>query len=44
MCSLLFSASLACVIGIVVCCCLQCVFAILYAVAEQVCHLVSFYM
>ncbi|RRT40847.1 hypothetical protein B296_00057378 [Ensete ventricosum] len=32
-----FCVALACVIGIAVCCCLPCIIAILYAVADQVC-------
>jgi len=31
-----FCVALACVIGIAVCCCLPCIIAVLYAVAEQV--------
>jgi hypothetical protein len=31
-----FCVALACVIGIAVCCCLPCIIAILYAVADQV--------
>jgi hypothetical protein len=34
-----FCVALACVIGIAVCCCLPCIIAILYAVADQVCSL-----
>ena len=34
-----FCVALACVIGIAVCCCLPCIIAILYAVADQVCQL-----
>jgi hypothetical protein len=34
-----FCVALACVIGIAVCCCLPCIIAILYAVADQVCYL-----
>lgn len=33
-----FCVALACVIGIAVCCCLPCIIAILYAVADQVFH------
>ena len=36
-----FCVALACVIGIAVCCCLPCIIAILYAVADQVCCLVD---
>lgn len=32
-----FCVALACIIGIAVCCCLPCIIAILYAVADQVC-------
>lgn len=31
-----FCVALACVVGIAVCCCLPCIIAILYAVADQV--------
>jgi hypothetical protein len=31
-----FCVALACVIGIAVCCCLPCIIALLYAVADQV--------
>lgn len=31
-----FCVALACVIGIAVCCCLPCIIAVLYAVADQV--------
>ena len=31
-----FCVTLACIIGIAVCCCLPCIIAIMYAVAEQV--------
>lgn len=34
-----FCVALACIIGIAVCCCLPCIIAILYAVADQVPHL-----
>lgn len=48
-----FCVALACVIGIAVCCCLPCIIAVLYAVADQVriitnssyilsCHIVLF--
>lgn len=31
-----FCVALACIIGIAVCCCLPCIIALLYAVADQV--------
>ena len=34
-----FCVALACIIGIAVCCCLPCIIAVLYAVADQVIHL-----
>lgn len=33
-----FCVALACIIGIAVCCCLPCIIALLYAVADQVSH------
>lgn len=34
--------AVACIVGIAVCCCLPCIIAILYAVADQVLHCVNF--
>lgn len=39
-----FCVALACVIGIAVCCCLPCIIAVLYAVAEQVTSLITLFL
>lgn len=38
-----FCVALACIIGIAVCCCLPCIIAILYAVADQVALTLTFH-